>query len=265
MLYEYYAFIHAIGVMGNEDIHYQVKLFPISKKSLPIDPSSLTFDSMDPAFRHGHFRATIAHIGDLVRDILELRAAHLALDGLTSGDALIRDGTLQATHHLQEQHFNELFTDATAKGVIVAAIAKTCTLFCKSGKSLLGTLAQLADAQPIPSWYYAPLVEIKNEKHSASMIIAKFHPRSSHIFRCEIHQNQTVSLGSLLSQVARNSKDPIFLGYPYGLIEADQFARVSEKEGAYLATRFIAQCKAEWSHILPFINASNAHAILDNK
>jgi len=265
MLFEQYALIRAMPADGAQDIHYRVKLFPLSKKSLPVDESALVFDSMDPALRHGHFRVDISRIGDITRDILELAAARLAVETLSAGDCVIRDGTLQASYAMQEHHFARLFAAAHERGVTVVSVAKTCDLFCASGRSLLGAIAQLAAQQPHAMWHYTPLVEIRNERHPAVMALAKLHPRSSHIFRCEIHKDDAQRLPQLMVRLAQNSRDPIFLGYPYGLVDADQFARVSQKDGEHLAMRFMAQCSREWPDILPFINAGNAHAILDDK
>lgn len=266
-LYEQYALIYAIpsieGIM-----RYQAKLFPVSKESLPFDETSLVFDAMDSAFRVGHFRASIASMGDTVRDLLELRAARLALDLLVPGDCLVRDGTLQATNTLQANHFADLFGAATTKGIPLVSVAKTCDLVCASGKSVLAVIAQLADNREQKEqqrWYYTPLAVITNEQHPAILTIAKFHPRATHLFRCEIHKAFPHFVSSIMTRLAQNSRDPIFLGYPYGLIEADQFARVSHREQEYLSTRFMAQCSKELPDVLPFLRANDAHAILDNK
>lgn len=264
-LYEQYVLIYAAP--GEGTMRYRVKLFPVSTGRLPLDETSLIFDSMDPAFRVGHFRASIASMGNAVRDLLELQASRLALDALAPGDCLVRDGTLQATNHLQANYFADLFGAATTKGILVVGVAKTCDLVCASGKSVLAVIARLADNQEQKEqkrWYYTPLVEINNEQHPAIAAIAKFHPRSTHLFRCEVHKAFSASVPRIMARLAQNSRDPIFLGYPYGLIEADQFARVSHREGEYWTFRFMSQWHHEWSAILPFVNATNAHAILDN-
>ncbi len=278
-LYEYFVLLHAIPSAEGENIRYTARFFPQSRQRLPIEETDdagrpmFLFDSMDTAFRFGHARADISSFGSVVRDLLEIIAAQEAANSgeLSEGDCVIRDGTLEAMHSLQEHYLSSLFAAARKKGVVVASVAKTCDLLCASGRSLLGVLAQRAKQQHQQQhacWYYFPLVNIHKPSHPAIMTIARLHPRSAYLFRCEIHsaaQESQEHLQSVMSFLAGNSRDPLFLGYPYGLIEADRFARVSHKEADYLATRFMASCSKEWPDIIPFINARNAHQILDGR
>ena len=55
--------------------------------------------------------------------------------------------------------------------------------------------------------------------------VVKLNENSKKCFRVEGQINDEV-----LSLLVENSKDPTFIGYPYGLIEADKFARVSNEE-----------------------------------
>ena len=64
--------------------------------------------------------------------------------------------------------------------------------------------------------------------------------------------------------IAFNAKDPVFLGYPYGLIEADKFARCQENEKDYLKTRFIQKTTKDYKKIKQILNTNKAHDLLDN-
>ena len=93
------------------------------------------------------------------------------------------------------------------------------------------------------------------------MFFAKLHKNSSRIFRFEIFKEQKPELNTIFSILANNSKDPVFLGYPYGLIEADKLARVSNDEADLL--RSSLGIRLEKSQISSF-NQRNAHNILDS-
>ena len=59
-----------------------------------------------------------------------------------------------------------------------------------------------------------------------------------------------------------NSQDALFLGYPYGLIVADKFARVSHEEKKSLKMNFLL--KADNREIAEYLSTTDAHDILDN-
>ena len=64
-----------------------------------------------------------------------------------------------------------------------------------------------------------------------------------------------------INEIASNCCDPIFVGYPYGLVEADRIARVSNQEKESLKTIFLVKLRNK--NIEKYLNAANAHEILD--
>ena len=64
--------------------------------------------------------------------------------------------------------------------------------------------------------------------------------------------------------MADNCKDAVFLGYPYGLIEADKNARISNQEKGMLLTLFSAKFGKDWEKIKDSISNVDAHEILNN-
>ncbi len=71
-------------------------------------------------------------------------------------------------------------------------------------------------------------------------------------------------IGKVLGILAEASKDPVFIGYPYGLIEADKLARVSNEEAEFLKVRLISKAGKERSKIIGYMKTVDAHSILDN-
>ena len=96
------------------------------------------------------------------------------------------------------------------------------------------------------------------------MIIARLHEISDYAFVIDIHKDCKDKIPEICSSLAYNSKDPVFLGYPYGLVEADQFARCQEYEKKFLQTRFLQSSRENFAQIRRFINTNNAHDVLDS-
>ena len=65
----------------------------------------------------------------------------------------------------------------------------------------------------------------------------------------------------IINSIAANCNDPVFIGYPYGLIEADKIARIGNNEKEFLRTVFLTKLKKK--DIEKYLSAKNAHGILD--
>jgi hypothetical protein len=61
----------------------------------------------------------------------------------------------------------------------------------------------------------------------------------------------------------KQSNDLIFPGYPYGLIQADQFARMSNKEKDYFIMFYKTKAGKGWEDIEKDLSSLNSHDILD--
>jgi len=71
---------------------------------------------------------------------------------------------------------------------------------------------------------------IKKDEQRISFI-ARFHPRSPYVFRCDVSSAFTdADIEKVYKALCSVSEDSSFLGYPYVLLKADMIARVSNKE-----------------------------------
>jgi len=185
-----------------------------------------------------------------VREYLELQACQHLAQSLSSGDLLLRDGLLSnLSVHPQ---LSELTQFCQERSIVLLGFAKTTTLKTEHGGSFPGALARVA---PKGSWYYV----LPSKTFSTSFV--KLHNNASYVFHVE-----TLSDADPLhtfSQLAHHTRDPIFLGYPYGLIAVDQLARVSNQEQSYFKTLFESRSGSFWREIEPQRNAVNAHHLLD--
>lgn len=225
----------------------------LSKNDLLQDDELLT-DSNNLLLKEGPFRAKIARVGDMARRFAEIRTAKQLVDAKAC-DAVMLDGTLQATLPNEKEALQELYDSAMKNKVAVCALAKSTNLFTNSGASASDVLKRLGPAGP---WSYHPIADISVDSHKADIHFLKLHQKSRHVFRLEISKGQDGS--DVICALKDLSMDPVFLGYPYPLIEADKFARVTNKERDFLKTKILT--KMPW--IEEHLSSLDAHDVLDS-
>ncbi len=249
---EFYILISAINQKDN--IVYRTKFFGLNKEELD-------FSSFDQTLRQGNHRISISKIGNAIRRFLELETAKGLTEELEKQDIIMIDGDLKSSITNERGYLDRLYEAAAKKDIVIAAISKTSELFTENGNVLIPVLEELA---PENEWYYHPLVEINNQAHKVDLHIVKLNKNSRYIFKLEIFKGTNQATDKILSVLMENSRDPVFLGYPYGLIEADQFARVSNREKDYLKTVFMTKLGKDNMKIAQYLNTSNTHNILDS-
>ena len=252
---EAYILVHGINKDGN--IKYKTDIFGSSL----ITTNDLTIDLHEKSLAEGLHEVNISKIGDLTRRLMELKIAEKVIESLDKEDVIVLDGTLQSSLTNENRYFDSLYNKALSKGVIITALAKTFSLFTDQGTSLSRTLNNIA---PKTSWYYYPIADINHPEHMAELFMAKFHENSQHVFRLEVYKENKFNISQITSLLKSFSQDPVFPGYPYGLVDADRNARVSNKERDYLFTLLMSRAGKSWKKIEEFLTTTNAHSILDN-
>lgn len=227
--------IAAVMQKKGDDVNFDVIVFSMDGEEL----RKYQFDIFDQRVSFGKRRAEPYAVGNLVRKKLEIEFAASFAKTLTKGDLLVRDGEIDID--IEETQF---LLDAS-KNCSLLSISKTCRLCTDSGSSALFVLEKIA---PRGAWLYFA---------GGVVGFAKLHPESKHVFRVDASNVESFnSIPFLLS----NSQDPSFLGYPYGLIDADKFAQVTKEEIAQLKLRFAIKSKELFGSLE---RALDAHDILN--
>ena len=250
--FEILAFTKAIN--ENDEICFKTAFFNINN-NLKLD--EISFSSLDHTLMHGVNRAEITNVANAIRRFAELKLAKYVADNRIS-DFIVLDGNLQCTLTNESAYLNELYESCEQNNVVLSALSKTNSLFTENGNLLSAVLSSIGSPD---SWLYYPIVDIENHNHKAEMFFAKFHEKSRHVFRFEIFNIQKNKAEEAISMLAANSTDPIFIGYPYGLVEADRTARVSNNEKESLKTMLLVKLRNK--NIEKYLSAVNAHEILD--
>ncbi len=211
------------------ELIYEALIYPLQDEKI-IDEADLDISSSDPTII-GMERTSITQIGSMAR-----RFAELALAAKVKADIIVLDGALESSYPNEEKYLSRLPAN-------VCAVAKSSSLFTASGNSPVVLLHKLS---PSRCWSY----HLENQNY-----FVKLHEQSKHIFRFTGNKD-------FLSYLVENSKDALFLGYPYGLIAVDKLVRVSNEEKRSLKMNFLLN--SENREIMEYLSTTNAHDILDN-
>lgn len=240
----------------NGEIYYKTELFPLKKEFSTFLPfaEDLVFSSLDNTLRIGPFKADISRIGAVTRRFMEWYFCSHIIENLEEDDIIVRDGSLQTSVSNESTYANNVYNIALKNNVIFTGLSKTCNLLTDTGKSLIDVIKKHG---PVGVWYYHPVVDITHPDHRAEMLFVKLNENAEHVFRLEILKNQFNNVDSILAPLVQQSNDYRFPGYPYGLIDADTFARITEEERATHIALFTSLTKDV------DITSMDAHKILN--
>lgn len=173
-------------------------------------------------------------IRSLSRSLGEWRMARHAVQMLGDGDILVMDGSLTTPSSTESKYAKELYGAAQERGVVVCALAKTSRLLTRNGEPLLDRVHQISSSTGHRMWCIDVAERISAHDQGYVMAV-KLHPNAPFPFRFEMLREQfedmsDVQKGHILSSLAANSCDISFLGYPYGLVDADRYAQVRNRE-----------------------------------
>ena len=244
-------------VKATDNKTYKAKLIPLTKNAETLLIEDLEFDAFDSTLMSEGKRASPSLIPQKIRRLMEWKlVSEVIKNQLNAGDFIVMDGTLQ-TSFSNETKFSKLAQDAAIeKNVFLTSLAKTSTLLTTTGFPLLSAVKMLGkDRQD--SWYYYPV--IKTSSPDSEIYIVKLNSKSNYVFKFETFFKQEPELDKLFACLKSNSVDSTFLGYPYGLIDADNNAKIFQNEkNSYLSFLF-----PKLSKLRKFILSSDAHELLN--
>jgi hypothetical protein len=256
-------------------IFYEAELVPIKEEWSRFSPNKadLCFDSFDKTLRTAKRRVPIDRIAEAARVFMEWQyAASVIEEELEAGDIIVHDGSLQTSITNERKYHSKAAEKAMEKDVKLLSLSKTSTLFTSTGYSLFAAISELSESSSLAksSWFYHPIVDINQPDHRAEMYAVKLHPSSEYVFRLEFLKPQAEKMsldakGNIISLMAQNSADASFPGYPYGLLDADRFARVSfnEKECQKIQFLLCANKARILNRLMKCVKSVDAHDALN--
>jgi len=191
-------------------------------------------DIFDKTMMFGGKRVLINRVGDLIRTLSEIHISTEITKNLDKGDIIVLDGNLEPDKTYKRKYLNDLYKKASDKKINVCAISKTCNIITNKTRSII---AAIQDLKPeLDTYYYYPTNKSEQEFDIA---FVKLNPSSDYVFRLDFLK--TSNLDIIVQGLADNSTDFAFPGYPYGLVMADKFARISNNEKQYHITTLMTK------------------------
>lgn len=205
----------------------------------------------DKDLKTGEHSVTLASTIELARHLCESRAAAKSAASTGAGIVVV-DGDLNAAHPSSIRVRADLKESCRQAKAALIGCAKTNTACTETGYSAVAAIIRIA---PQGMWAYG-----LDSKDGISRVFAKLHPCARHCFMIE---SMDPISDETLSRLAAISNDLSFPGYPYGLIVADQLARVSNQERDAASIELTAKAAKLNKGALSAISGSDAHRILD--
>jgi hypothetical protein len=253
-------------------LYYVTELFPreeIASFYLPSHPFKL---SLKEARERRGRTPNIEAFGNIAMRFAEWTYATQFIEReLEEKDIFVRDGSLQTGFEDEIIILDRLIKVALRKNVYLTGLSKTCRLLTTQGNSLVCEVDMIGRTKyPKKRWYYHPVKRFTRADNQAEVYFIKLHQEASRPFRYDINIDQSNAMSdterkTVLSNLAANSNDLSFIGYPYGLIKADLLSHVSFSELESQKIQVISEFSREvyTKYILPRIRSVDAHDILN--
>lgn len=219
-LLEFYATV--VSIKKENKIVYETKTF---NSDFEIN---LDFDLNDATLRSGNHNVFPSSVGEAIRKFAELKMALKICKQLDSCDLLVLDGELGARISFEQKFLDDLLFFAKNKSIVLCGFSKTTALLTDTGNSASAVLNRINKNGP---WYY-----FAHQNTEIKVGFVKLAKKTNYVFRVDLFNFESIS--QIFGLLLENSKDPAFLGYPYGLVEADSRAHVSKQECAMLKLHF---------------------------
>lgn len=241
---EYYILVKMVE--KDDGLKYKIEFLNYKDQELHLN---VFFNPFDKNLMEGNNRITPQRIAQHYRKLLELDIISSIIPLLNKGDLIVRDGDLAFEEEEECKIFEKIKKEVLLKEITLTGLSKTTTIITNTGQSIINTLMKLTE---LTEWNYEAL-----NYNAIKIFFAKLNKKSRHAFRIDILEQQDAD--TAISLLKQNSTDITFPGYPYGLIEADNFARVSLKETENIKTIFLAQNQ---EFLEQQITSQNAHDLI---
>ena len=224
---EGYAIIHVVRKENNFFFATELLGFNIPIPEIALD---------NPLLRVGE-RVTPQAVASVVRHCVEWSL----IDTCQNVHCVVRDGAL-------DECPEDFFREKKHSKLLHVGVCKTTTALTDTGVSVPLFLSRQKEG----AWVYVP-----EEQGIVKIGFVHLHAKADRAYRIDVTNGSLEDAAALL---ASQSNDASFLGYPYGLVDADCMAAVREGEKKMLRQLFFAKCGNALKNIE---QAADAHDLLN--
>jgi len=272
--YEFYALSVIKENQRKENqskLDFSVTLYPAGKDKkipfeIPFENNAAMSFSADDKGMSVNGNPSPSRAIDAVRRLFETKLAKSMAESLKQNSIVVLDGTLEANHFDEERAIESLYAACSKNNISICGLSKTSKILTKDAYSIPEKVSSLLEMHGTEAGRigYVKIADSSSSEHQASIYFAKMHEKSSYVFRIDAWNNNHMPAGNIISCLSANSGDLSFPGYPYGLIHADRFARISNNEKQYFKTLFMSRAGKEWNGIMKQVSLISAHSVLDS-
>jgi len=220
-------------------------------------------DSSAPEMRVGRSRGDISRAVSMARRFCEWAYVQNALR--SGSEFILMDGTLQTAFPGEFELANRAHESAIRQGSLIAGLSKTTTIFTSEGYPISGFLESLARKKGFARWS-ARIGRSEEWTNRAVVYFVKLNEGADRAFRLDVFEEvEADRIKRLFRGLVANSRYFAFPGYPYALIDAHTYARVSMEEAMYIKDLILDRLNIEDIKKLETVERSlSGHSIIDD-
>lgn len=254
------TFISRTRVVTEGDmVFFDTEAYPVEGECAVVVPR---VDSADDEFRVGRMRGELERAISMARRFCEWGFVKVALG--SGADFILMDGALQTGFPMEHTLADAAYNEASSRGITIAGLSKTSTIFTSEGYPLAGLLDVMARGMGLTKWM-VKVGRTDEWAHRAMVHFVRLHEGSDRGFRLDVFEETAESdLDRLVDSLQSNSRYFAFPGYPYSLIDAHTYAKVGEEEAMHIRDLILDRLDLEEATRLEQVErALTGHDILD--
>jgi NurA domain-containing protein len=165
---------------------------------------------------------------DALREWAEWDEVARTIGEAAPGDLVLVDGSLHGGPLVPQQVVRRVHEDALARGVSLAGVVKSSTLYWGRNAPLVTLLKRRGDRELGNARWSARISTdpVFGRLYVGDIFVAHLAPTAAYAFRIDVARGP-VPPEETLGRLAALSDDPAFVGYPYPLARVHQAARVT--------------------------------------
>jgi len=182
-----------------------------------------------------------------IAESVESGAISFLLSYLSSGDMIVRDGSFDS------KLFDGCISDSMSKNILLIGISKSTDIKNDGFISITDFTFVESKKKGYDKMWFLKAFDFEKK----IVLVSKLNRDSNFCFRIDMVKHAGLDIKHPLEILSCNCIDPIFLGYPYGLVDSDMNARVSNEDVEFYKTKlFFEDGFGDMS--------GSVHKILDN-
>ena len=176
---------------------------------------------------------------DAMREWAEWREVGRTVDEAAPGDLVLVDGSLHGGPMVPQEVVRRVHEEAVARGVSLAGVVKSSTLYWGRNAPLVTLLKRRGDRELGPARWSARISTepVFARLYVGDIFVAHLAPTAAYAFRVDVARGPAPP-EQVLGRLASLADDPAFVGYPYPLARAHQAARVTGYDVADIRRSF---------------------------